>query len=85
MSRRILSETEKLWSDYDNGACGTAYLKNKMAEIEVERDEMVKLAQELRDALNLIVSDLPKNRDWLNPDTEKIAKAILEESKEVLP
>lgn len=50
-----------------------------------ERDQARDLARGLRDVLALLVSDLPKNRDWLNPDTEKIAKAILKEAKEVLP
>lgn len=49
-----------------------------------ERNDALQLARELRDALALIVSDLPRNRDWLNPDTEKIAKVILIEANKQL-
>lgn len=33
--------------------------------------------RELVSVLNLIVSDLPANRDWLNPDWENQARALL--------
>ncbi len=33
--------------------------------------------KELEFLLGQIVTDLPANRDWLNPDTEKAAREIL--------
>jgi hypothetical protein len=35
--------------------------------------------RELVDALYAIVTDLPRNRDWLDPTTERIARALLAE------
>ena len=55
MSERISPETKMLWSAYDKGKCGTVYLKGKMADMEAERDEMERIAQELRDVLQAFV------------------------------
>lgn len=57
VSRRISPEAEMLWSAYDKGECGTAYLKNKMADMETERDDMGKLALELMDALQRLINN----------------------------
>lgn len=89
MSKRISPETEMLWSAYDKGECGTVYLKNKMADMEIERDEMVKLAQELRDALetlNLVIGLTPiaGNKDALQEACD-IARAAITKAKEALP
>ena len=94
MSERISPETEMLWSAYDRGECGTAYLKNKMADMEAERDDIGKLAQELRDVLQEFAdADDECEREFLRmgmppPDPCPIRErmvASLTKSKEVLP
>ena len=99
MSKRISPETEMLWSAYDRGECGTAYLKNKMAEMEIERDDMGKLARELRDALELYglpytdadldtLAESTTGTGEINPTTAKrevIRRYALTKAKEVLP
>lgn len=86
MSERISPETEMLWSAYDKGECGTAYLKNKMADMETERDEVRELARKMRVHLMNLVDHEPckccyddeAETDWVE------AKSLLTKAKEVL-
>ena len=38
--------------------------------------------QEAIDVLKLIIDDLPKNRDWLDPDVEKVAKILIKNNED---
>jgi hypothetical protein len=41
------------------------------------RANLIAAAPELFFALSSIIANLPTNRDWLNPDLERIARAVI--------
>lgn len=82
----LLKEARQELEDYKTSAKRARdTITQAFLKVAEERDEARELARELRDVLALLISDLPRNRDWLNPDTEKIARVILTKAKEVLP
>jgi hypothetical protein len=56
----------QLWSKYEDD------FHNHKANAE-----LIALAPDLAWVLYQIIRDLPQKRDWLNPDLERIAKALL--------
>jgi hypothetical protein len=49
-----------------------------------QRDQAEELAWNLWDALTLLVSDLPINKDWLDPRVEKAAKIAMGKARQIL-
>lgn len=67
----IADLSPKCWARYDLSACRVGWeLHKRTTDAELER---------LRTILRQIVNDLPTNRDWLDPDVERVARAALKQ------
>ena len=83
MSERSTPETNALWDLYDRNGCCTARIKNKMAELERERDEAREKYFVMRDAHNNVAAIAEKyrrERDELRDILRKLL-AIIPEPK----
>lgn len=64
----------EIWFNYFSTQFNTIQLTHAAADLEVLRGAFKLLAD--------IVDDLPTNRDWLNPELEKHARAVLARYRE---
>lgn len=82
--RRLVElETCCVFAQGENASLRTEIAQSalKLAALNTENKAITAKNERLTIALEGILAELPNRRDWLNPDLERLAKAVLAETK----
>lgn len=74
------AEGNSVFKDEWRNPIATSYdpdYTNQLNDVSKANAQLISAAPEMYEALRWLVNDLPKNRDWLSPDLEKLMKQAL--------